>query len=72
MNLMNNEVELNYTKTKLIQIEEGETCRIPIPVDRCPVSTFEQVEITREKDIVDFEIQYSDANFRFRFAVFQR
>lgn len=43
MNLTTYEVELHYTKSKLIQIEEGETCRIPIPIDRCPVSAFEQV-----------------------------
>lgn len=52
MNLTNNEIELNYTKTKLIQIEEGETCRIPIPIDRCPLSTFEQVTYIRA--IVNF------------------
>lgn len=45
MNLTNREVELNYTPSKLIQIEEGETCRIPIPIDRCPISAFEQVII---------------------------
>ncbi len=43
MNQTNYEVELDYTPSKLIQIEAGETCRIPIPVDRCPISMFEQV-----------------------------
>lgn len=43
MNIANQEVEVNYPPMKLIQIEETETCRIPIPIDRCPISTFEQV-----------------------------
>ena len=43
MNLTNQEVEVKYTKEKLLQIEEGETCRIPIPIERCGINKFEQV-----------------------------
>lgn len=31
-------MELQYTPTKTILIEGQESCRVPIPVDRCPLS----------------------------------
>lgn len=37
-NMTNQELELKYTSTKSILIEENESCRIPIPVERCPLS----------------------------------
>lgn len=37
LNATNNEMELNYSLNKAILIEPKETCRIPVPVDRCPL-----------------------------------
>lgn len=37
-NLTNQEMELQYTSTKTMLIEGQESCRVPIPVDRCPLS----------------------------------
>lgn len=43
MNMTNQEVEVKYTENKSILIEEGESCRVPIPVERCPLSKIGQV-----------------------------
>lgn len=37
-NLTAQEMELHYTPTKNMLIEGHESCRVPIPVDRCPLS----------------------------------
>ncbi|XP_074037146.1 trafficking protein particle complex subunit brun [Leptinotarsa decemlineata] len=37
-NLTTQEMELQYTPTKTMLIEGQESCRVPIPVDRCPLS----------------------------------
>nr|CAD7197339.1 unnamed protein product [Timema douglasi] len=37
-NLTSEELELHYTPSKFILIEGLESCRIPVPVDRCPLS----------------------------------
>lgn len=37
-NLTTQEMELQYTSTKTMLIEGQESCRVPIPVDRCPLS----------------------------------
>ncbi|CAH1163945.1 unnamed protein product [Phaedon cochleariae] len=37
-NLTNQEMELQYTPSKTMLIEGQESCRVPIPVDRCPLS----------------------------------
>lgn len=37
-NLTNQEMELQYTPTKTMLIEGQESCRVPIPVERCPLS----------------------------------
>ncbi|KAJ8925963.1 hypothetical protein NQ315_009816 [Exocentrus adspersus] len=37
-NLTSHEMELQYTPTKTMLIEGQESCRVPIPVDRCPLS----------------------------------
>lgn len=36
-NLTSQEMTLNYTENKNILIEAQESCRVPIPVDRCEV-----------------------------------
>ncbi|XP_063226452.1 protein brunelleschi isoform X2 [Bacillus rossius redtenbacheri] len=37
-NLTCEELELHYTPTKFILIEALESCRVPVPLDRCPLS----------------------------------
>lgn len=36
-NLTQQEVSLNYPNDKTILIEPKESCRVPIPVERCPL-----------------------------------
>lgn len=37
-NMTNQEMELHYTQSKCIYMEGRESCRIPVPVDRCPLN----------------------------------
>ncbi|XP_070171245.1 protein brunelleschi [Polyergus mexicanus] len=37
-NMTNHEMELHYTQNKYIYMEGKEPCRIPVPVDRCPLN----------------------------------
>lgn len=37
MNATNQEMELHYATNKEILIEAKETCRIPVPIERCPL-----------------------------------
>ncbi|XP_054156473.1 protein brunelleschi-like [Oppia nitens] len=37
LNVTTQEMELHYTATKEILIEANETCRIPVPIERCPL-----------------------------------
>lgn len=46
-NLTAQEMSLNYTNNKSILIEAKESCRVPIPVDRC---SLEQVCKAREAE----------------------
>ncbi|TGZ55745.1 NIK-and IKBKB-binding protein [Temnothorax longispinosus] len=36
--MTNHEMELHYTQNKCIYMEGKEPCRIPVPVDRCPLN----------------------------------
>ncbi|GBP40013.1 Protein brunelleschi [Eumeta japonica] len=38
-NLTSQEMDLNYAPGKQISIESNESCRIPVPLDRCPFNT---------------------------------
>lgn len=40
VNLTAQEMSLNYTSNKNILIEAKESCRVPIPVERCPLERF--------------------------------
>lgn len=51
-------MELQYTSTKTMLIEGQESCRVPIPVDRCPLSKLsglleESKEIDGLRNITD-------------------
>nr|XP_018912061.1 PREDICTED: protein brunelleschi [Bemisia tabaci]XP_018912062.1 PREDICTED: protein brunelleschi [Bemisia tabaci]XP_018912063.1 PREDICTED: protein brunelleschi [Bemisia tabaci] len=48
-NMTSQEVELKYTASKTILIEQSESCRIPIPIDRCPLS---QTQVNDEGDML--------------------
>lgn len=37
VNLTAQEMSLNYTSNKNILIEAKESCRVPVPVERCPL-----------------------------------
>ncbi|XP_034950391.1 protein brunelleschi [Chelonus insularis] len=43
-NMTNEEMELYYTQNKCIFMGGKETCRIPVPVDRCPLSKLSSIE----------------------------
>ncbi|XP_011292193.2 protein brunelleschi [Musca domestica] len=49
-NLTAQEMTLNYTNNKTISMEANESCRVPIPVDRCSV---EEVWAAREAEIAE-------------------
>lgn len=38
LNAAQHEMDLHYTPTKHILIEAGESCRVPVPTDRCPLN----------------------------------
>ncbi|KAK3861552.1 hypothetical protein Pcinc_028634 [Petrolisthes cinctipes] len=42
LNSAPHEMDLHYTPTKHILIEAGDSCRVPVPVDRCPLVTLSQ------------------------------
>ncbi|XP_073992373.1 trafficking protein particle complex subunit brun isoform X2 [Rhodnius prolixus] len=62
MNMTNQEVEVKYTENKSILIEEGESCRVPIPVERCPLSKIGQYFQSEDsiKEIVDLNTACSE------------
>lgn len=39
LNCAAHEMDLHYTPTKHILVEAGDSCRVPVPVDRCPLAT---------------------------------
>lgn len=43
LNCAAHEMDLHYTPTKHILIEAGDSCRVPVPVDRCPLATLTEV-----------------------------
>ncbi|CAG5074038.1 Similar to brun: Protein brunelleschi (Drosophila melanogaster) [Cotesia congregata] len=43
-NMTNQEMELYYTQSKCIYMGGRESCRIPVPVDRCPLDKLSTIE----------------------------
>lgn len=41
-NATDNEMEVHYAKNKQILVEKAESCRIPVPLDRCPMTKVEK------------------------------
>ncbi|KAF6213902.1 hypothetical protein GE061_011627 [Apolygus lucorum] len=62
MNMTDQEIEVKYTASKSILIEEGEPCRVPIPVDRCPLSKIGKFFQSEDsiKEVVDLNVTCSD------------
>ncbi|XP_041981752.1 protein brunelleschi [Aricia agestis] len=58
-NLTTEEMDFHYTPTKHILIESKESCRIPVPLDRCPLNTTVKVE---EGDIKDVSLTDSKSS----------
>lgn len=52
-NMTNHEMEVKYTKSKVILIEEAGTCRIPVPVDRCPINATREMSVQNTESAVD-------------------
>lgn len=42
--MTNHEMELYYTQNKCIYMEGKEPCRIPVPVERCPLNKLSMVK----------------------------
>lgn len=51
-NMTNHEMELHYTQSKCIYMEGREPCRIPVPVNRCPLN-----KLSSRKEISDVELE---------------
>lgn len=51
-NLTTQEMSLNYTENKNILIEAQESCRVPIPVDRCEI---DESTLKRSDELVENE-----------------
>lgn len=50
-NLTSQEMELYYTETKHMLIEGHESCRVPIPVNRCPLSKLTKAFLEQGNDV---------------------
>lgn len=48
INLTSQEMTLNYTAAKNIIIEAKETCRIPVPVEKCPLDRLQAIELSEQ------------------------
>lgn len=48
INLTSQEMTLNYTAAKNIIIEAKETCRIPVPVEKCPLDRLQAIELNEQ------------------------
>lgn len=44
-------MELYYTDAKHMLIEGHESCRVPVPVDRCPLSKLTKAYLEQENDL---------------------
>lgn len=44
-------MELHYTATKHMLIEGHESCRVPVPVDRCPLAKLTKAFLERTNEI---------------------
>ncbi|XP_039275687.1 protein brunelleschi isoform X4 [Nilaparvata lugens] len=62
INMTNQELDLNYTDAKSILIEENESCRVPIPVERCPLSKIGKLLESADsmKDLVELSAACSE------------
>lgn len=57
MNLTQQEISLEYTTDKNMLIEAQESCRVPVPVNRCPLEKMPQEEPlseTGKNNLCDF------------------
>lgn len=59
VNLTAQEMSLNYTSNKTILIEAKESCRVPVPVDRCPL---DRILAAMEQQLHSFNSTSADAH----------
>lgn len=55
-NLTSQEMELYYTESKHMLIEGHESCRVPVPVDRCPLAKLTKAYLEQENDLDDMPV----------------
>lgn len=51
-NLTSQEMEFHYAPGKNILIESNESCRVPVPLDRCPFNSTPPVKSTDDGNII--------------------
>lgn len=49
-NLTSQEMELEYAPSKTMLIEGHESCRVPVPVERCPLSKFKSLYVENSEN----------------------
>lgn len=52
-NLTSQEMELHYTSSKHMLIEGHESCRVPVPVNRCPLSKLTRLYMDQTSGVDD-------------------
>lgn len=60
---------LNYTMNKNIVIEARESCRVPVPVERCPLFRREQPK-DDDKDQTCKDLRFYNDFFFLHFTIF--
>lgn len=55
INLTSQEMSFNYTDTKNILIEAKESCRVPVPVEKCPLERLMQaIEMQNTQNVAEY------------------
>lgn len=68
-NLTAQEMMLNYTMNKTIVIEARESCRVPVPVERCPLfRRDQQIDNEKDRNFSDYYVRKSDAELMQQFC----
>lgn len=75
---------LNYTSNKNILIEAKESCRVPVPVERCPLerillqnnNNHNNLDLNNDENVLSSSIQiyntadtHSELNFKYTFQM---
>ncbi|XP_050682191.1 protein brunelleschi [Leptidea sinapis] len=55
-NLTSEEMDLHYTENKHILIEGKESCRVPVPLDRCPFNSTPKIDDTMDSKSISTSV----------------